>query len=151
MAPVDDDSVTSLLQVLLDERQVRLDALDNMDQKAGILLGFSGVVIAFATALNEWYFRLAPMLPSVLAALMAIYALRSFRAPAFTAQALWDRWATKDGPATRRMLVSNLVTDQKKINRRLQLKSQELAAASYLLLAGILLLAVFGLILGGGK
>ena len=53
-----------LLDALLAERQVRLDSIDAMTNKAGVMLGFTGAVVALTALLEPWPLRLLAFLPA---------------------------------------------------------------------------------------
>jgi len=103
------ESVEVLLDVLLEERAVRLGSVESLDTKAGILLGFDAVIVAYAATLGPLWERLVLILLALLSAGLALWALGVRRYPMFDGQATRDSYITRSAPEVRRVLLDTLV------------------------------------------
>jgi hypothetical protein len=70
-----------LLDALLAERQVRLESLDAMGNKAGVMLGFTGALVALTPLIEPWWLRFLVLLPAALAVRHSLAALKVVLAP----------------------------------------------------------------------
>jgi hypothetical protein len=70
-----------LLDAVLAERQARLDSIDAMTNKAGVLLGFTGTIVALTALLERWPLRLVVFVPAALAVRHSMAALKTVLLP----------------------------------------------------------------------
>jgi len=151
MGSTDDESVESIMLALLGERQIRLDAMDAMQAKAGVLLGFSGLVAVFGAQYENPVVRALPLTTAVLTAVFSLRAMGRIRIPGIDARLLWDNYANVPGPRTRRAIANQLVSSQPHLDNVLKRVSRAVTAATLWLACSIGILAVFGIIFGDGK
>lgn len=70
-----------LLDVVLAERQARLESVDAMTNKAGIMLGFTGAIVGLTTLLERWPLRLLVFAPAGVAVVSSLLALKTVLLP----------------------------------------------------------------------
>jgi hypothetical protein len=70
-----------LLDALLAERQARLESVDAMTNKAGILLGFTGAIVALTSLLGHWSLRVLVFVPATATVVYGLLALKTVLLP----------------------------------------------------------------------
>jgi hypothetical protein len=143
------DIVASLARF---EREMQEQRWDAVDAKAGVVLGFGGVIAALVASLADWWF-----LPSAITATVAVAkALRSLNAGDFVRQdpeaCYWDWAALPRGQALwqaysdeLRTIRINDVTYEKKVDR-LMSSWRWLVGSVILLAAGVTVALVLQLV-----
>lgn len=70
-----------LLDAVLAERQARLESIDAMTNKAGILLGFTGAIVALTALLEHWPLRLLVFAPAAVTVAYSLATLKRVQLP----------------------------------------------------------------------
>lgn len=148
-ADIPNETVELLLQNVYAERQARFDAIDGMDAKAGILFGFTGVLIALVATLPHWWLRTLILLPCVVAAGFCVAALVVRRVATTKAQETRDLYMYESPAEVARILLDTLVGQEKSIDVVLSNKADLVQVALVALAIGVAVMAVLVLLVGG--
>lgn len=95
-------SAPVLLEAAYQERQLRFSALDAVEMKAGVTLGFAGTLIALTTAFGPAWSLRAIVIPAMISVLLAVFALIPRKHGALKPEPLrdkyldWNRWKRRE-------------------------------------------------------
>lgn len=145
---MNDESVSALLDVTLNERELRSAALDALDQKAGVILAADGLVITFAATLGTMWARGLVVAFFIISAFYAARALRVRQFKALRVVTMRNKYIAKDGQTTRRRLLDTLITDFPQIERDVQSKADKVKIAFVWMVIGVAVLAVLVTVIG---
>jgi hypothetical protein len=137
-----------LLDVVLEERQIRLDSVTAMDQRAAIVLGFTGSLVALTVLLPRWWLQLAVYLVAADTTFRCLRVLRVEFVPGLSAMTIRNDYLMADAGWTRRCLLDLLVAGQGPLSNTLRDKSDKTAAVLASVVRTIGVMAVAGLIGG---
>lgn len=138
-----------LLQNVYAERQARFDAIDGLDAKAGILFGFSGVLIALVGTIPHWWMRGLVLAPSLVSAGFCLAALLVRRVKITNSQKARDRYLKEPPSVAGRTLLDTLTGQEESIDSVLSEKADLVQVALVTLAVAIACMAVLVLITGG--
>ncbi len=139
------DLVALRVQAQLEHQLQHFDGLDN---KAGIVVGFAGVVVAIAEGLR--LLAIAGRLAAVLAALLALWSFLPRRYPVLDTRKLRDRYLRADPEFTKLHLLDTQIRMEERASVLLDRKAFRLKLAVACLAAAVLLMAA-GILLEGGR
>lgn len=132
------------LDLLVDEmriiRQDQIQHFDALDSKAGVLLGFSGAIVALRAGSPGPTALLAAILASG-AALAAVWAFLPRKFPKFEAIGLRNRYLTSDPGFTKLRILDTQVEMITQTADLLQAKAKRLKWSSFLLAGSVVSLA----------
>ena len=135
-------SMQLIREAVRNEREVQLRHADALDAKAGIVVGFSGVITA-ASAVRDDSYLLPGLCVVAFAALLGMFAFLPRKWPTWDLQGLRQRYAAAETGFTERKIVDGEIVMADRQRDRID------ASASLLKLAiGLLFLAV-ALLVGG--
>jgi hypothetical protein len=127
------------LEILLDlnraEREIQLTHFEALDAKAGVVLGFSGVLVALGVDGTEWWSR-SSLVVAVCAAALAVWAFWPRHLPAIMPTPLGDYVGSEATFTMLRLLdtlelmINETATLLLKKSRRLKLAMMALTAAA---------------------
>jgi len=103
-------SVAALLGIALDERSLRHQAIDVLDQKAGVLLGLNAALFAVVVASSTWWIVAVEFLAVAVAGAFALAAIRTRAYQGLKLVELRDKYGNKPEADTQ-LAVLNSVTD----------------------------------------
>lgn len=138
------DLVASRVDVQLEHQLSHFDGLDN---KAGIVLGFAGVVVAIADGLEP--LAIAGRIAAVGAALLSLWAFLPRKYPVLDTRLLRDRYLRADPGFTKLHLLDTQIRMEEEASTLLDRKSFRLKLAVGLLAVAVLFIA--GMLLTGGR
>jgi hypothetical protein len=135
------------------ERETLRGHAESLDAKAGVVLGFSGVLVALgATAQvvisENWYFRVGLML-GVAAAGLSAWALQPRKYPVVELGRLRDKYLTAPEDETRLQLLDAQIDMVVQVTKLLEAKGRKLSAAVGCLAVATGLVVVGTLTAGG--
>jgi hypothetical protein len=145
----DVQTVKVLLNVLLDERQIRMAALDALDTKAGIFLGFSGVLAAYSATLTVPWEQLILVFTALVSAVSTVTVLRLRKVPLLNIKETVQKYWNSDPAQVERTLLATITTCQENLEDLIKSKAIGLSIGMWALGAGILAVAVFAANAGG--
>lgn len=128
------------------EHQLR--HFDGLDNKAGIVVGFAGVVVAIAEGLK--LLAIAGRLAAVVAALLALWSFLPRTYPVLDTRKLRDRYLRADPEFTKLHLLDTQIRMEERASALLDRKAFRLKLAVGFLAAAVLFIAV-GILLEGGR
>lgn len=132
-------SVNVLLDVALDERALRHQAVDALDQKAGVMLALDGALLGLAAATSTWWIVLPVALLASLAAWPAFRGLKMRRYKGLDIAELRSNYLTTSEPSTRLLLLDSIGAGLKDLNVEAEAKSR-LVMRSFRITVGALAL-----------
>jgi hypothetical protein len=127
----------------------QLDHFDGLDSKAGIVLGFAGVLVAVAGAFGP--LQVAGKIVSVSAALLALWAFVPRKYPVLNTARFRDRYLRSDPSFTQLHLLDTQIMMEEQAARLLARKALRLKLSVMLLALSIVLLAAGMLFHTGGS
>lgn len=137
---------TGSLDLVLDEarieREAQLRHFDSIDQKSGIVLGFSAVLVAVAPSEG-----LLVAVGRVSAAIGALLALASFlprKYPVLSLRVLRDKYRNSEPVFTKRRLLDSMIYMVEEASRGLERKGTLLRLSTVFLAGAVLLVAAGG-------
>jgi hypothetical protein len=130
-------SLDLLIEINQSERDAQLSHFDSLDTKAGLVLGFAGVLIGLG---NRSWLGVPSVLLAVLAAGMAVAAFWPRRFPSFDPTRLGE-YAASELPFTQLTILDTLEVMLEESGRMLQVKSRRLKGALVSLTASVVLAA----------
>ena len=137
---------TGSLDLVLDEarieREAQLHHFDSIDQKSGIVLGFSAVLVAVAPSEG-----LLVAVGRVSAAIGALLALASFlprKYPVLSLRVLRDKYRNSEPVFTKRRLLDSMIYMVEEASRGLERKGTLLRLSTVFLAGAVLLVAAGG-------
>lgn len=139
------DLIALRVQAQLEHQLRHFDGLDN---KAGIVVGFAGVVVAITEGLKP--LAIAGRLAAVLAALLALWSFLPRRYPVLDTRKLRDRYLRADPEFTKLHLLDTQIRMEERASSLLGRKAFRLKLAA-VCLAGAVLLIAAGILLEGGR
>lgn len=123
------------------ERDRQAAHAESLDSKAGILLGFAGVVVALRGLGRASWISAAGLLLTVLAALFAVLAFAPRPFATFEVRYLRDRYLRGDSRFTRLTLLDTEIDIMEAIAELVRRKARLLLVSLALLLAGVACIA----------
>ena len=123
------------------ERERHAAHAESLDAKAGILLGFAGVVVALRGSGRESWIGIAGLLLTALAALLAVLAFAPRPFAVLEVRHLRDRYLRADARFTRLTLVDTEIEMIESTAELVRRKARLLLASLVLLLAGVACIA----------
>lgn len=139
------DLVALRVQAQLEHQLRHFDGLDN---KAGIVVGFAGVVVTIAEGLKP--LAIAGRLAAVLAAMLALWSFLPRRYPVLDTRRLRNRYLRADPEFTKLHLLDTQIRMEERASVLLDRKAFRLKLAVVCLTAAVLLIAA-GILLEGGR
>lgn len=139
------DLVASRVEVQLDHQLRHFDGLDN---KAGIVLGIAGVLVAIADGFEA--LAIAGRIGAVGAALLALWAFLPRKYPVLDTRKLRDRYLRADSGFTKLHLLDTQIRMEERASALLDRKAFRLRLAVGLLALAVFLVAA-GMLLTGGS
>ena len=137
-----------LLDAVIAERQVRLDSLDAMTNKAGILLGFTGAIVALTALLDRWPLRLVVFVPAVFAARYSMAALKTVLLPGLSPAPLRQKVLMQPPLGAQLKMLDYLTARHEQLALALESKTDSVEAAGKWLAVTIGVLALASLLDG---
>ena len=137
-----------LLSLALAERSTRLGAIGAQNSKAGIYLGFSGIVIGLAAGLSPLWARLIVVLPGLVCAAFALNALLVRQVPGVSIKRARNRYLTSTADEAEVALVDLLASSQTATNRVLRRKSRAVTRSVVALSVAIAAMALVTVFVG---
>ncbi len=131
-------SLDLLIEINQAERGAHLSHFESLDTKAGLVLGFAGVLIGLG---NRTWLGIASVLLAVLAACTSVGSFWPRRFPSFDPNRLGD-YAASELPFTQLTILDTLEVMLDESGRMLQVKSRRLKGALISLTASVVLAAV---------
>ena len=147
---VNDTSEGVLLEVVLNERQLMMDAADGLDAKSGVLLGFAGVIVGLAAGLDMVYLRILVVVPALACGILAACSLRVRKYPILEPQALRDKYLETEPRRLQRILLDTLTDRHALLDKVIRSKARCTQWATWALVAAIVLMAVV-VMMGAGQ
>ncbi|MPZ93131.1 MAG: hypothetical protein GEU68_16210 [Actinobacteria bacterium] len=138
------DLVASQVKLQLEHQLKHFDGLDN---KAGIVLGFAGVLVAIANGSEP--LTIAGRIAAVGAALLSLWAFLPRKYPVLDTRKLRDRYLRADPGFTKLHLLDTQIRMEEEASALLARKASRLKLAVGLLAVGVLLSAAGMLVTGG--
>jgi hypothetical protein len=136
---VNASSMQLIRDTVRNEREAQLRHADALDAKAGVVVGFSGVIAAASAARDDSY--LLPGLCAVaFAALFGLFAFVPRKWPTWDLQGLRERYAAADTGFTERKIVDGEIVMAGRQRNRINLSASVLKLAIGLLFLGVVLL-----------
>ena len=123
------------------ERGRQLSHFEGLDNKAGVILGFSGAIAALATDIETIPARFGIGV-AVLAALLALLAFIPRAYPLFDLRKLRNRYLSAESEFTRLRVLDTSIDMYERANVVLARKAKFLLAAMATLVVGVLLLGI---------
>jgi len=133
-------SLELVSDLVLAERQAQLGHVESLDNKAGIVLGFSGAVVALATRQTS-SLAIAGTVLAALAAALAVWTFLPRSFPVFEARALRDLYLRENPSFTRLQVLDTTVQMIEEGARLIRAKSWRLRVAMTLLVVATAVLA----------
>lgn len=140
-------SAEVLLGVALQERQLRLDSLTAMDQRAGAILGFTGALVALGTLLPRWWLQVPVYAAGAVTVFRCRRAIRVEYVAHLNPMAL-RRHLRKDAPDAARIVLDTLAKRHADLRDTLTAKSRAAEGALNAMVVTIAVVAVAGLVGG---
>jgi hypothetical protein len=131
-----------------DQLEHELRHFDGLDNKAGIVLGFAGVLVALADGFQP--LAMASRIAAVGAALLSLWAFLPRKYPVLDTRKLRDRYLRADPGFTRLHLLDTQIKMEQEASELLDRKAFRLKLAVSLLALAVLLIAA-GMLLSGGS
>jgi hypothetical protein len=133
------DSLELVWEEARSEREAQLRHFDSLDQRSGIILGFSAVLVAVAPEAGALV-----SVGRVLGAIGGLLSLASFmprKYPVLALRVLRDKYRNAEPAFTKRRLLDSTIQMVEEASRGLMLKARLLTASTLFLAAGVLLVA----------
>src|SRR4051794_18965428 len=124
---------------------------DALDTKAGVLLGFSGVIVALTAGNLDGFLAHIGTAFAGLAALLAGAGFIPRRFPAIALLTLRDRYLTAEPEFTRLRLLDTRIAMYRQIQTGLKWKARLVTASAITLGVAVLLTVVASTVSGGGE
>jgi hypothetical protein len=137
-----------LLEAVLAERQARLESADAMTNRAGIILGFTGVLVSLSALLDFWVLRLVVFVPAGFAVRYSLAALRTEIVPGLEAVMLREKLLMQPPLGAQLQILDIFTKRHDELVRMLDSKASRVDLAGGWLAITIVVLAVASL-LGG--
>lgn len=134
-------SLDPLLSVAASERERQLSHFEALDNKAGVTLGFSGVIAALATDVDTIHARFG-IGAAILAAILAMLAFVPRTHPLFDLRKLRNRYLSAENEFTRLRLLDTSIDMYEQANVVLRRKARFLSAAMAALVVAVVLLGL---------
>jgi hypothetical protein len=134
-----------LLDALLAERQVRLDSIDAMTNKAGIMLGFTGAIVALTALLDHWPLRVLVFVPAAVAVWHCFKAFETVLLPGLNPATLRERALMQPPKGAQLKICDSLTVRHEQLVGTLTVKAERVNQASTWLVATIVVLAAASL------
>ncbi len=141
-------SLDVIARELEGQRALQMHHFESLDSKAGVVLGFSGLIVAIGPAVSG-----VATAGRILAVASAILSLMTFMPrgyPVLDMRKLRDRYLVADPEFTRLHVLDTHIEMEERSSRLLQSKAFRLKLAVGLLAAAVLLIAS-GILWGGGQ
>ena len=135
-----DSSLDVLIAINQNERHAQLSHFDSLDTKAGLVLGFSGVIAALGTD-SESAFGVIAILAAALAGTAAVGSSWPRRFPSIDIGRLGD-YVGAEPSFTKLTLVDTFEVMNSEVSSLLELKSRRLKLALASLMTGVLTTAI---------
>lgn len=142
------ESVPVLLEAAWAERETQLAAIDGLDSKSGVVLGFAGAIVALTPAFPQWWMRLVVVVLPVISAALAVVSLWVRRVKTIEAPPLREGYLLRPLGVTQQTIFDTLVHQQPSLKRTLTWKGRWTQAALSTLAAGVLVMAVMVVVVG---
>lgn len=131
-------SAPVLLEAVYQERQLRFSALDAVEMKSGVTLGFAGTLIALTTALVPAWSRWLVVAPAVIAVVVSVLALVPRKQAGLNPQTLRDKYLESGLRETQGVILHALVHNHGELIKSLAWKTRLTKWAMYALASAAL-------------
>ena len=135
-------SAPVLLEAAYQERQLRFSALDAVEMKAGVTLGFAGTLIALTAAFGPAWSRSAIVIPAVISVLLAVFALIPRKHAGLNPEPLRDKYLESEPRDTQRAILNVLVRNHQELAKSVARRTRFAKWAMYSLALAALIAAV---------
>lgn len=132
------ESAPALLEAVYQERQLRLSAMDAVEMKSGVTLGFAGTLIALTTALVPAWSRWLVVAPAVIAVVLSVLALVPRKQAGLNPQTLRDKYLESGLGETQGVILHALVHNHGELIKSLAWKTRLTKWAIYALASAAL-------------
>lgn len=139
-------SLDVLLTVALEERALRHQAVDMLDQKAGILLALDGALLGLAAATSSWWTVIPVAAVSSVAAAFAFHASRLREYRGLDLIILRSKYLTAEESNTKLMLLDTLSDGLGKLADDAEGKSRSVKISFWITAAGVILFAILSVL-----
>jgi hypothetical protein len=137
-----------LLNAVVAERQVRLDAIDAMTNRAGIVLGFTGALVALTPLLDHLLSRFLVFIPAAVTVRYSLKALKTTLLPGIKPMKLRQKLLMQPALGAQLRLLDVLGTRHEQLVSALRNKVDQVNTAGAWLVITIVVFAGAGLIEG---
>ena len=146
--PSEPPSAGVLLNALLAERQARLESIDAMTNRAGIILGFAGVIVSLTALLEFWALRIVVFVPAGFTVRYSLAALATEIVPGLKPEVLREKLLMQQPLAAQLQILDIFTKRHDQLARALMGKANRVDLAGSWLVITIVVLAVASLLEG---
>jgi hypothetical protein len=137
-----------LLDAVPAERQVRLESIDSMTSKAGIILGFTGTIVALTPLLTLWPLRLLVFIPAGLAIRSCLEAIATVLLPGLKPEGLREELLMQEPRAAQLQILDYFTARHGQLAQTPAIKAGHVSQAARWLVITIVALALASLLDG---
>ena len=137
-----------LLDALLAERQARLESIDAITNRAGVLLGFTGAIVALTALLEHWWLRLLVFVPAAVTVGFSLATLKRELVPGLKPAAVREQLLMQPALGAQLAMLDFLTARHDELVSTITAKAKHLGRTTVMLVVTIGALALAGILEG---